>query len=347
MANRKQQFHSIAQGQPGAGHLTAAWEHLVGHEYGAQEFASAYIDFIKQWDWDWVKINPRAVYYAEAWGGVYDQNDYGDFVIPKTVRAVINTPQDVSTIEQLDPAHNPALEEAAEAAHLIREALPDRGVIQTIFSPLSVLLQLADLPLYPNDTHAHSKTTVQAAIFDQPEVAKRALGNIARTLANYARTLVTPIEQGGAGLDGIFYAVTGTVSEGYFDRDRYREFSEPYDRIVIDAVREANPEAVVLLHTCRAALNPEWFDDLGVDVIQWDQYAAGNPKADLELRAVPVAGANSVEFEPRSSVSAVRAQIDETLALRGDAPFLLAPSCTVITPANDDALAVLAEYRAA
>ena len=36
MANRKQQFHSIAQGQPGAGHLTAAWEHLVGHEYGAQ-----------------------------------------------------------------------------------------------------------------------------------------------------------------------------------------------------------------------------------------------------------------------------------------------------------------------
>lgn len=347
MTDRKQQFHDIAQGKPGAGHLTAAWEHLVGHEYGAAEFADAYVAFIKRWDWDWVKINPRAVYYSEAWGAVYDRNDYGDFVIPKTVRAVINEPGDVASIERLDPAHNDAFEEAVEAARLIREALPDRGVIQTIFSPLSVLLQLADLPLYPNDTHAHSKTTVQAAILDQPDAAKRALGNIARTLADYARVLVTPTEQGGAGLDGIFYAVTGTVSEGYFDREQYREFSEPYDRIVIDAVREANPDAVVLLHTCRAESNPEWFDDLGVDVIQWDQYADGNPKADLDLRAVPVAGANSVEFEPSGSIRQVRAELEETLALRGDAPFLLAPSCTVITPANDDALAVLAEYRAA
>ena len=34
----------------------------------ADEFVDAYIDFVKQWDWDWGKINPRAIYYSEAWG---------------------------------------------------------------------------------------------------------------------------------------------------------------------------------------------------------------------------------------------------------------------------------------
>lgn len=347
MSNRRQQFYDIAQGKPGAGHLTAAWEHLVGHEYGAEEFAQAYIDFVRTWDWDWVKINPRAVYYSEAWGARFDQNDYAGYVIPKKIDVPIHQASDVATIAQLDPRKNEQFVEALDAARLIREALDDRGVIQTIFSPLSVLLQLADLPLYPDDSYADSDTTVDDVIFNQPEVAKEALGNIARTLADYAALLVTPISEGGAGLDGIFYAVTGTVSDNYFDREQYREFAEPYDRIVINAIHDANPDAVILLHTCRSHSHPEWFDDFNVDIIQWDQYADGNPKADAELRATPVAGANSLEFIPDGSVEQVRKEIEETIALRGDAPFLLAPSCTVLTPANDDALTVLAEYRVA
>lgn len=350
MSTRREQFHNIArksvpEGEPT--HLTSAWQHLVGHEYGAEEFAKAYVDFVKRWDWDWVKINPRAVYYAEAWGAEYDRNDYAGFVIPRKIRAAVNTVADVANIGKLNASENPQFKEALDAARIIREALPDRGVIQTIFSPLSVLLQLADLPLYPGDTYSNTDLTVQQVIFDQPDLAKQALANIADTLADYARLLVTPISEGGAGLDGIFYAVTGTVSEGYFDRAQYREFSEPYDRIVIDAVRKANPEAVVLLHTCRAESNPDWFDDLGVDIIHWDQYSHGNPKADADLDAVPVAGANYLEFAPDGSVEQVRAELDETIRLRGDKPFLLAPSCTVLTPSSDEALELLAQYRAA
>ncbi|NEG69595.1 uroporphyrinogen decarboxylase family protein [Bifidobacterium choloepi] len=350
--NRREEFRNIANGTAGVPYLTSAWQHLVGHEYGAGEFSSAYVDFVRRWDWDWVKINPRAVYYSEAWGNVYDENDYGGYVIPKKVKSIIESPVDIGKIGKLDVAKSAPLIEATEAASLIRNDLPDRGVIQTVFSPLSVLLQIADLPLYPGDEFSDPAdgVTVESFLFEQPEAAKLALDNIAATLADYAANLVRPIEDGGAGLDGIFYAVTGTVSDDYFDAAKYAEYSQPYDQIVLNAIKEANPDAVVLLHTCRSNSHPEWFDIDGVDVLQWDQFAAGNPGADHEFgHVVPVAGANFSEFGAPGAVAhggddaveLVRRQVAETLAKRAGKPFLLAPSCTVPTPALDEAFAVL------
>ncbi|RSX57764.1 uroporphyrinogen decarboxylase family protein [Bifidobacterium samirii] len=346
MSDLRTIFHDILAGDAEKPYLVSAWQHLIGHEYGAEEFAAAYTEFVRRWDWQWVKINPRAVYYSEAWGGVYDRDDYNGFVIPRKVRAAIGRPEDVAGIERLDPAANEFLREAYDAAAIIRRNLPDRAVVQTIFSPLSVLLQLADLPLYPGDDYATPDLTIDDVILSRPDDAKRALANIAETLADYAAALVRPESEGGAGLDGIFYAVTGTVSEGYFDDARYREFSEPYDRIVIDAIRKANPDAAVLLHTCRADSHPEWFDRLGVDLVHWDQYLPGNPKADAALKAVPVAGANYTLFASDGDTARIRGEIDDTIALAAGRPFLLAPSCTVPTPASDEALRLLSEARA-
>ncbi|WP_055427412.1 uroporphyrinogen decarboxylase family protein [Bifidobacterium aesculapii] len=346
MTDRRSVFHDIVNHKPtDVPYLVGAWQHLVGHEYGAEEFASAYVDFVRRWDWDWVKINPRAVYYAEAWGSKYDKDDYAGFVLPKRVSSAIETPADVAGIKELDPERNEYFAEAIAAAALIRQGLEDRAVLETIFSPLSVLLQIADLPLYPGDDYATGTLTVKELIDDQPEVAKLALANIAHTLAAYAKALVRPASEGGAGLDGVFYAVTGTVSEDYFDAARYQEFSAPYDRIVIDAVKRANPQAVVLLHTCRAASHPNWFDVPGVDVLQWDQFLPGNPKADAHYAAVPVAGANFELFAPGGDVDKLRDELKETIALREGKPFLLAPSCTVPTPATDEALEALAATR--
>lgn len=347
MANRRAVFHDIATHKSETPYLVGAWQHLVGHEYGVEEFANAYIDFVKRWDWEWVKINPRAVYYAEAWGSRYDRNDYAGFVLPKKISAAITEPDDVRKIKEFNAPDNEYFAEALAAAALIRQGLEDRAVLQTIFSPLSVLLQIADLPLYPGDDYATATLTVENVIFNQPEVAKLALANIAHTLASYARALVRPESEGGAGLDGVFYAVTGTVSEDYFDAQRYLEFSGPYDRIVIDAVHRANPDAVVLLHTCRAESHPNWFDTTGVDLLQWDQYQPGNPKADADLTAAPVAGAPYDLFTPNGDVEQVRRELAETIKLREGKPFLLAPSCTVPTPASDEVLQALSDARVA
>ena len=344
--NRRQAFHDIARHRKTeAPYLVAAWQHLVGHEYGADEFADAYIDFVKKWDWDWVKINPRAIYYAEAWGSRYDHNEYDGYVIPRKLDDAVKSPSDLSKIVELDPKSNEVLRQQYDSAAKIRAAFTDRAVLQSIFNPLSVLLQLGDVPLYPGDEYATPSLTRDELVFDHPDEAKKALTNIANTFAAYASALVTPVEQGGAGLDGIFFAVTGTVSEGYFTKEQYSEFGEPYDRIVLDAIKKANPDAEILLHTCRAFSNPNWFEDYGVEIVQWDQYLDGNPQVDTPLKVVPVGGPSYTDFAADGDASVVKADIEEVIKLRAGKPFLLAPSCTVPTPASEESLKALADAR--
>lgn len=344
--NRRQAFHDIARHRStDVPYLVAAWQHLVGHEYGADEFADAYIDFVKKWDWDWIKINPRAIYYAEAWGSRYDHNEYDGYVIPRKLEDIVKTPADLAKIVELDPKQNEVLRQQYDSAAKIRAAFADRAVLQSIFNPLSVLLQLADVPLYPGDEYATPSLTRDELVFAHAEEAKKALTNIANTLAAYVSALVTPVEQGGAGLDGIFFAVTGTVSEGYFTKEQYAEFGEPYDRIVLDAIKKANPEAEVLLHTCRAFSNPDWFNDYGVQIVQWDQYLDGNPQVDASLKVVPVGGPSYTDFATNGDAEVVKADIEKVVELRKGKPFLLAPSCTVPTPASEESLKALAAAR--
>ncbi len=344
--NRRQAFHDIARHRStDVPYLVAAWQHLVGHEYGADEFADAYIDFVKQWDWDWVKINPRAIYYSEAWGSKYDENDYAGYVIPRKLQDAVTTVDDLAKIVELDPKTNEVFSQQYASAAKIRAAFTDRAVLQSIFNPLSVLLQLADVPLYPGDEYATPSLTRDELVFEHAEEAKKALANIANTLAAYAAALVTPVEQGGAGLDGIFFALTGTVSEGYFTKEQYAEFGEPYDRIVLDAIKQANPDAEVLLHTCRAFSNPDWFDDYGVEIVQWDQYLDGNPQIDAQLKVVPVGGPSFTDFAQDGDAQVVKTDIDKVIKLREGKPFLLSPSCTVPTPASDQSLKALADAR--
>jgi uroporphyrinogen decarboxylase len=345
--NRRQAFHDIARHRStDMPYLVAAWQHLVGHEYGADEFADAYIDFVNQWDWDWVKINPRAIYYSEAWGSKYDENDYAGYVIPRKLQDAVTSVDDLAEIVELDPKTNEVFGQQYASAAKIRAAFTDRAVLQSIFNPLSVLLQLADVPLYPGDEYATPSLTRDELVFEHAEEAKKALTNIANTLAAYAAALVTPVEQGGAGLDGIFFALTGTVSEGYFTKEQYAEFGEPYDRIVLNAIKQANPDAEVLLHTCRAFSNPDWFDDYGVEIVQWDQYLDGNPQIDTPLKVVPVGGPSFTDFAQDGDDQIVKSDIDKVIKLREGKPFLLAPSCTVPTPASDQSLKALADARA-
>lgn len=350
--DRKAAFRAIASGKTAeespAPYLVSAWQHLIGHEYGADDFAQATIDFVKTWDWEWVKINPRAIYYSEAWGATYDHNDYQNgYVIPRTVSTVIKSAADVESIERLDPSANPVLREQIDAARLIRAGLGDRAVIDTVFSPLSVLLQFADLPLYPGDPYARPTIELGELFEECPEQTEKALKAIAETLADYAATLVRDPKDGGAGLDGIFYAVTGTASENYFDDDAYARFAAPYDRIVIDAIRNANPDAVILLHTCRQESHPERFAHVGADILHWDQFLEGNPDINAPLGPVPVGGASYTLFAPDGDAAKAAEELRKTIELRRGKPFLLAPSCTVPTPASDASLRALSEARAA
>ncbi len=339
-SDRRAEFRALLRGGASRPFLTAAWQHFVGEEYDPVRFATATVDFTRTWDWDWVKINPRAVYYSEAWGSVYDENDYHG-VVPRLVSAAITSVSDLARITPLDPRTNPALAEHIASARLIREQLPDLALVQTVFSPLSVLLQLAGLPSYPGGEFAGSTApfTRDELLHSDPALAHAALSAISQTFSDYLALLVAPVEEGGAGLDGVFYAVTGTASSGYFDKATFDAYSRPYDLQVLEAVGDG----LVVFHTCRADSHPGWFTDYPIDALQWDQFQNGNPALDTDFGVTQVGGVFNELFAVGGDRAQVTAQLETTLAHAPDRPFLLAPSCTIPTPADPDSLRRLRE----
>ncbi len=338
--DRRSEFRELLAGRSRSRFLTAAWQHFVGEEYDPLRFATATVEFTRAWDWDWVKINPRAVYYSEAWGSRYDPDDYAG-VVPRLVAPAIQTVADLTRIRPLDPAENPVFAEHLLSARLIREQLPDRALVQTVFSPLSVLLQLAGLPLYPGDVVNGSTTpfTHDDLLRSDPDGVHAALAAISQTLADYVAALLAPLDQGGAGLDGIFFAVTGTASAGHFTADQFDAYSRQYDRRVLDATGDG----VVVFHTCRADSHPEWFADYPIDALHWDQFLPGNPAVATDFGVTPVGGVSYDLFGVGGDRAEVARQLDETLAHGPVRQFLLSPSCTIPTPADPDSLRRLRE----
>lgn len=341
MRDRRKEFEAMVAGKGDTPFLTSAWQHFVGHENSAEDLARYTIEFVDKWDWDWVKINPRATYYSEVWGGKYSETDYGDIPIQKQLQAAINSPEELAALPAIDPMDSPVLREHIEGARLIKAHYPDRVVIQTIFSPLSILLQMAGLPLYlANEVYGSETTfTRDDLIFAQSDVALEALQKITDTFAAYIEILTKPAAEGGAGLDGVFYAVTGTASDGYFSKAAFDKYSRPFDLQLCKAVQESGK--VVVFHTCREDSHPEWFTDYPISALHWDQFLPGNPPITTDLHITPVGGVNYPLFTPGEDLEEVQRQLDETRSDRSGLPFLLAPSCTIPTPASDEALSLL------
>ena len=66
----------------------STWRHFVDREQNAADLAAAMLEYHRAYDWDWVKVNPRATYFAEAWGNTYDFTQYFS-VVPTATRVTL------------------------------------------------------------------------------------------------------------------------------------------------------------------------------------------------------------------------------------------------------------------
>lgn len=339
--DRRQEFHDLAKGEGTTPYLTSAWQHFVGAEYDVELQARAHIDFVRKWDWDYVKINPRSAYYAEAFGAHFDPDDYGTGRSPRLLDYPVSRPEDLAKITPVDPTASKPFADQIASARLIREDLGDRAILETVFSPLTVLLFVAGLPRI-NGKALYGTAPVldkDTLLFTDKEATRKALDAITETLIAYVKTVLAPVEQGGAGLDGIFYAETGMASRGYFTHEQFLELARPYDERILAAVGDH----VRLLHTCRDHANPGWFADYPIDLLQWDPYVPGNPPISDDFNAVPVGGPDAVLIGEGTDTDELAKQIKETVDSRKGKPFLLAPSCTIPPKPDDEHLRLLRE----
>ncbi len=328
---KQQRFEKLLTGEKVDRSIVSGWHHFLDKEQTAADLAEATIEFAKQYDWDWIKINPRATYLAEAFGNTYDFNDY-QWVFPKQTHAVIEKPSDVWNLAEVEVEQSAPLQEQLEAIKLIRAELPETPIIQTLFSPLTILMFLAGNSSYVDKTMYGSETTVniQELLAIERSGVHHALHVIAMTMANYVKAS----EEAGA--DGIFYAVTGTAHPDLFDEATFNEFSRPYDLIVLNAMQKGKR----ILHTCGGYAQPARFDDYPVEGISWDTEAEGNPGLELPLKKTKVAGVDHQIFAD-TDTREIEKQAKHAFEIMKDQAFLLVPNCAVSVDATEQALTAL------
>ncbi|WP_440894739.1 uroporphyrinogen decarboxylase family protein [Amphibacillus sp. Q70] len=330
---KKQRFIKTLAGKKADRPLVSAWHHFLTKEQAAGDLAEATISYVRQYDWDWVKINPRATYLAEAFGNRYDLSDY-QWVFPRQIEAIIQTPEDLTKISPIACEDSAPLSEQLEAVKLIRQGLPDTPLTQTMFSPLTILMFLAGRQSYADKTMYGSEHPIdlQKLFVTHRSDIHQALRAIALTMKNYVKALEA------VGIDGLFYATTGTAHPDLFSLEQFNEFSRPYDEVVLSALKPGGR----LLHTCGAYADPERFNDYPIEGISWDPNAEGNPDLTVKLNKVKVAGVDHEIFNT-TNAKPVKEQAQSALSMVKGEPFLLVPNCAVSPFASVETLTALKE----
>jgi uroporphyrinogen decarboxylase len=316
MMNRHQRVQAALEGKDVDRVPVSAWGHFYHKEHTAEGLAEAMLSFQEQYDWDFMKINPRASYHAEGWGYTYSQSGKPEDK-PRCTAYPLHEVKDWRKLEPL-PSDQGVLGEHLRAVELIRKGLKGRvPFIMTVFSPLMVAGYLANL-----DTQA-----IKRHVQEDPVAVSYGLAAIAETFADFVRKLAA------AGLDGVYFATTW-ANDGMLRAQEYRELARPHDMLVLE---EARNLWFNMLHLCRDRIHLEAMANYPVHAIHWDMHTGGNPNMAEGKTIAPVAVAGGVDRRvlAEGSDEEVKTQVRRALIQTGTRRFLLGPSCSVeiaITP---------------
>lgn len=329
---KKQRLEAVLKGEMSDRPPISAWRHFTDFEHsGPQALADAMVDFQKKYDWDIVKINPRAVYYHQAWGNEYDFTQYKD-VMPTLIKKVVNEKADMEKITELSGTDG-VLGEQLEAVKLIFEAMKGEvPVYQTIFTPIGILLNLCGLRSLGRYRESPREESLLIQFIEtDKELVHRALDVIAKTIAKYAAGVVK------SGADGVFYAALGMARTGYFTREEWEEFVRPYDLMVLEELKPIN----TIIHTCGIRSNPEWFVDYPVDIIHWAESATGNPTLQGSkewIKDKTAMGGVDERLFGQDKADEILEKAKTTIRRMADQPLILAPDCSVSIKTLDNEL---------
>ena len=302
------------------------WRHFYAEETAADTLAEAMLGFQREYDWDFMKVNPRASYHAEDWG--LEMRSGGDNP-PEPVSWPVSEPGDWTRLEVLDPSAG-VLGEQLEALRLIAKGLGGEvPFLMTVFTPLSIAARLVP-----------SEETFLQHFREHPESVGHALEVVTETFVRYTNACLD------VGASGLFYATTSWATTDSLTLDEYGALARPYDLRVLEAASGAEFN---LLHVCRDNNMLAALADYPVHAFNWDAHGQGNLSlADglslLAPRAVvgglPHKG-DLVDAEPVDLARDVRS----TTQSMGERGWMLGTGCTF--PPNTPAANVRAVANAA
>ena len=285
------------------------WRHFFARETSAESLAETMLGFQDRFDWDFMKVNPRASYHVEDWGVKmkYEGDD-----APRVVETPVKTPDDWLKLEVLD-VNRGVLKENLKALELISRGLKgELPFIMTVFTPLSIAGRLTD-----------SEELLLQHLRQHRDKVNHALEIITETFINFSRACFE------RGISGLFYATTAWATSDRLSEKEYLTLARPYDLKLLKALPKTEFH---VLHVCRNQNLLNAVKDYPVHAFSWDARGKGNPslaegKALIGGRAA-IGGIAQDNNLTQASAMQLAAEIKGMRVAMGDKGWMLGPGCT-------------------
>lgn len=310
--SKKERVKAALQGKEVDRPPVSFWRHFFEKETSAEGLAEAMLGFQNRFDWDFMKVNPRACYHVEDWGCRFQFS--GDpHIAPVMTEAAVQKVEDWKKITVLPPDKG-SLGEQLQALKLIKAGLNDEiYFLETVFTPLSIAGRLVE-----------SEETLKEYMHKHPEAVHEALEKITETYRQFARACLD------VGASGLFYATTAWASYELLTDEEYAEFGRPYDLKVLEAVQDAEFN---LLHVCRGHNMLHKLADYPVHALNWASRDPSNPslqEGTVYAKAV-VGGIDHRGILQTGSPEEVVAQAKDAKEQTGGVRWILAGECSIPT----------------
>ena len=218
---------------------------------------------------------------------------------------------------QLRPEANP-FPEQIRALELIRDGLSSETYfLETIFNPWNVAEKLS------------SPQEVLRMKAEKPQVLLDALEVIAQSEASHARRAVQ------AGAAGIFLAIAN-AQDGILSQPDYAKFSEPFDKMILEAVR-STPLNILHLHGDKVYLD-RFYKGWPAAAINYSRHGTGVSVAEVRRN---FAGLIMAGFDERNFRKLGRAELKRQWMEAHEAAgqrYLASPGCSVPNDTTDEEL---------
>ena len=288
----------------------SVWRHFYDKETTTQGLVESMLGFQRRYDWDFMKVNPRAQYHVEDWGATFqypaDPNEG-----PTALDVPVGSPEQWEYIDPLKTTTGTLGEHLMALSHIKTGLTGEVPFIMTVFNPISIVGRLVE-----------SEATLVEQMRSHPDKVHSALEVITETFSSYVSEILN------AGADGIFFATTSWATTDLITGEQYAEFGRPYDLRVLDAAKDAWFNVLLV---CRSHNMLRDLSDYPVHAFNWDTQDATNPSLE-QARAFtskPLIGGISRETLLGAQPSSVADEVNEAMAQTEDRGVMISSTCSI------------------
>jgi uroporphyrinogen decarboxylase len=285
------------------------WRHFYAEETSTEKLAEAMVGFQRRFEWDFVKVNPRASYHAEDWGL---RTQYQESGPPQVIGTPIREPEDWLKLEVLDFEQG-VLGEHLRSLETIARGLGEQvPVLMTVFTPLSIAASLAS-----------SEDVFLRHLRENTDHVQHAMEVVTETFIRFSTAC---LERGASGL---FFATTSWATSQRMTREEYSRFARPYDLRLLNSLPASEFH---VLHVCRDFNMLDALKDYPVHAFNWDARGKGNPSLaegrDLVRPKTVIGGLDHGSDLVRSAPQELERDVRRTRSAMGGTGWMLGAGCT-------------------